>query len=564
MPAKYPHVVAAEKYAHDVVGGVIPACKWVKLACERHLVDKERRNWKWRFDRSKAEKICRFIERMPHVKGPRASKGEKIVLEPWQCFILCVVFGWVDRVSGLRRFRIVYIEVPRKNGKSAISSPVGLYMLCDDGEFGAECYSAATTRDQAKIVFDTARHMGLRSKGFRGRFGVDIGRNAISIEETASKFIPLSSEDSSLDGLNPNFACNDELHAHKTRAVYDVLETAMGAREQPLLWNITTAGTNLAGICYELHSYTKKILENVFEDDTFFGIIYTIDDGDDWTDPAIWAKANPNLGVSINIDDMARLCRKAQQMPSAQNNFLTKRLNVWCNADSAWMDMRAWDRCADPSLRIEDFVGGECIVALDLASKIDIAVRMVMFCRVIDGVEHFYFFAKHYVPEENVEENDNSQYDGWARSGHLTTTSGNIIDHIQIEAEVKELNGPYQVREVAYDPFNATQMAVGLQKDGFEVVEFGQTVRNFSDPMKQVEALVLAGRIHHNGDPVLTWMISNVVAHVDKKDNVFPNKERPQNKIDGAITVIMCMGRWMKPAEGEERSAYDDQDLVIA
>lgn len=563
MPVKYPHVVEAEKYAKAVVSGDIPACSWTRLACKRHLDDKEKRNFKYRFDRAKAEKVCRFMERLPHIKGKWARQRLTITLEPWQCFILCCVFGWVDKVTGLRRFKTVYIEVPRKNAKSTLSSGVALYMLCDDDEFGAECYSAATSQDQAKIVFNVAKEMARRSQGFKQRFGVTVQEHNLSVLSTASLFKALSAEGSNLDGLNPNFACNDEVHAQKTREVYDVLDSALGARDQALLWNITTAGTNRAGICYELHTYVKKILQGIFEDDSFFGIIYSIDEDDDWTKPETWIKANPNYGVSVFPEDIERLCVKAMQVPSAQSNFLTKRLNVWCNADSAWMDMVSWDRQADPNLKIEDFKGEECITTVDLSSKIDIASKGHLFVREIDGKEHFYFFCDHYLPEETVEDSKNSQYDGWARSGHLILTDGNIIDIGMIEDDIKSLpDDGYQVKEVGYDPFQATQMATRLMDDGFNMVEVRPTVPNFSEPMKELEALVIDGRFHHDGDPVLTWMVSNVVCHRDNKDNIYPRKEIVENKIDGVICAIMALARYIAPSE-DKTSIYDNEDLVI-
>ena len=346
----------ANRYARAVVAGKTPACKWVKLACARHLADLERAKrrdpaFPFRFDRKRAGRICRFVELLPHIKGEWAKRGETLRLEPWQTFILACAFGWLRSADGLRRFRTVYLEIPRKNAKSTLSSALSLYMLALDGEAGADCYSAATKREQAKIVFGDARLMAMRAAEFRLRYGVEVFANSIVMPATGSRLSPLDAEAKTQDGLNVHFVCNDELHAHRTRALYDVLETATGARAQPLIWNITTAGSDRSGICYELRDYLTKILDGVFVDETVFGMIYTLDDGDDWLDPAAWAKANPNLGVSVMPDDMQRLADKARQQPSARNPFLTKRLNVWVNADQAWMDMRAWAACADPAPR---------------------------------------------------------------------------------------------------------------------------------------------------------------------------------------------------------------------
>lgn len=546
------HVALAQKYASDVLSGAVPACKWVRLSCQRQADDLEKakgKDFPYRFDAAKAAvRVAKFIEKQPHIKGEWA--GKPIELEPWQLFALTVAFGWVHKVTGLRRFRTVYIEVPRKNAKSTMTSGVGLYMLTADGEAGAEVYSAATSREQARIVFNDAQHMARRGESFRKHFGVEVGAHSIHVLSTASKFQALSSEDNSLDGLNIHAALIDELHAHKTRAVYDVLETATGSRRQPLIWCITTAGSNRAGICYEVRTYLTKILEGVAQDETFFGLIYTIDDDDDWQSEDSWRKANPNYGVSVKPDDMARKCAKAMQMPSATNNFLTKHLNVWVNADTAWMDMRAWDRCKDESLSPEQFAGCPCWVGLDLASKTDMAARMLLFVRDVDGEQHYYAFGRYYLPEDAAEYGRNSQYSGWARDGRLVLTPGGVIDFAYIEDDLREASSMFELREVPYDPFQATQLSTRLASEGFPMVEYRPTVLNFSEPMKELEGLVLKGRLHHDGDPVLAWMMSNVVAHLDTKDNIYPRKERPENKIDGVVALISALGRAIVGGDG--------------
>lgn len=553
------HTDAAFQYARDVVAGEISACKWVRLACERQLNDLEREGFPYVFDAERADRVCRFIEKLPHIKGKWA--GGKLTLEPWQAFILTTVFGWVDE-DGNRRFRTAYTEVPRKNAKSTLTSGVALYMLAADGEPGAEVYSAATTRDQAKIVFADAQQMARKSPGLREALGVTVGAHNIHVLQTASKFEALSAEGSTLDGLNIHFASVDELHAHKSRSVWDVLETATGSRSQSLLWAITTAGSNRAGICYEVRTYLTKILERVTEDETIFGVIYTLDDGDDWTDPNVWAKANPNLGVSVYQEDVERLARKAMSMPSAQNNFLTKRLNVWVNADTAWMDMRAWDKCAVPDMSPDDFSGEPCYLALDLATRVDIAALVQVFARHEQGKPHYYAFGRYYLPEDTVETAGNSQYQGWAVEGRLTTTPGNVTDYNYIRQDLRDLSSRFELREVPYDPFQATQLSTELLEEGFPMVEMRPTVLNFSEPMKELEAAVLEGRFHHDGDPVMGWMISNVVCHLDNKDNIYPRKERPENKIDGVVALIMAIGRAMV-AEQPATSPWDNPDFKL-
>ncbi|MFP4594961.1 terminase TerL endonuclease subunit [uncultured Ralstonia sp.] len=553
------YATVARRYAEAVVAGEILACRWVQQACRRQLDDLARYTGKaspYRFNPKlkdkegrtfqPADNLCAFIERLPHVKGPLA--GEPISLEPWQVFILSTVFGWV-KSDGKRRFRRSYIEVPRGNAKSTLSSAVGLYMLAADGEGGAEVYSLATTRDQARIVFGDAQTMARRSAGFRSRFAVNVGAHNMHVLASGSKFEALSAEGSTLDGLNIHFGCVDELHAHKTRTVYDVVETGTGKRDNSLLWVITTAGSNRAGICYEVRTFVTKLLDGVIQDDTQFGIIYGLDDGDAWdTEPAL-IKANPNWGISVRPEVLGPLQAKAMQLPSAINNFKTKHLNEWVNADTAWMDMRAWDACGDSTLDLDAFEGQPCWVGLDLASKTDIAALVLVFQHP-DIADAYAVFGKYYLPEDTVQAAGNSQYPGWMRTGRLTVTPGNVIDFGWIEADLTEMASRFQIQAVAFDPFQATQLSTRMLAEGLPMIEVRPTVLNFSEPMKTLEALVLQRKLVHDGDPVLAWMASNVVAHLDAKDNIYPRKERPENKIDGIVALIMAISRAIKPGDG--------------
>lgn len=564
------YVDAALGYARQVVAGEIPACKWTRLACQRQLDDLARTaspDWPFVWDIERAERPCEFIELLPHIKGKWARERRLIELESWQCFVLTTVFGWVKFVADgpqnpagrwLRRFREGYTEVPRKNAKSTLSSGLALYMLTADGEQGAEVYSAATTRDQARIVFDDAKAMAERTPDLRTYCGVAILQHALTVAQTASSFKPLAAEGSTLDGLNVHFAVIDELHAHKTRAVYDVIDTARGAREQSLLWNITTAGSDRAGICYERRTHVTKVLGGQISDDSLFGIIYSIDDNDDPHDPANWAKANPNWLKSVLPDDMESASRKGAAMPSAMGNFLTKRLNVWVNADSAWMDMVAWDRCADLDLQIERLAHLPCVLALDLASKVDIAAKARVFHDPATG--QYFVKSQFYLPERAVEHSGNSQYEGWRRSGWLTVTPGEVTDFDQIEIDLATDMGTLDVQEIAFDPWQATQLASHMITQGAPMVELRQTVQNISEPMKQLEALVLTGKLTHDGNPALTWMVSNVVCHRDAKDNIYPRKERVENKIDGAVALIMALARSIAGTT-DGPSVYEDRGI---
>ena len=561
------YVEAALDYARAVVAGEVIACKWTRLACQRQIDDLAKEadeNWPWRFDQALASRPCEFIELLPHIKGKWAREGRLISLEPWQCFILTTVFGWVHAETGLRRFKEGYTEVPRKNAKSTLSSGLALYMLSADGEHGAEVYSAATTRDQARIVFDDAKAMAERTPGLRTELGVVIMQHSITVAHRASKFTPLAAEGSTLDGLNVHFAVIDELHAHKTRAVYDVIDTARGAREQSLLWNITTAGTDRSGICYERRTHVTKVLDGVIDDPSMFGIIYTIDEGDDPHDPKSWAKANPNWAKSVLEDDMVAASRKAEAMPSALNNFLTKRLNVWVNGDSAWMDMRAWDRGGDPTLRdnLAEFYGAKAWIGLDLAQKKDFAALSLVFeadlpVRGPDGstalTRKWCVCTRLYLNELAVQESGNAHLTGWAKQGYVQVTDGDITDFDVVAEDLRTLCRNFDVQEIAFDPALSMYFAGKLIEEGLPLVEISQRALFFTPPLIQVENLVLEKKLAHDGNPVMTWMVSNLVVKVSKFNELrSPTKERPENKIDGPIAMLMALGRALAKTEAED------------
>lgn len=549
------YVEAAQRYMTAVVSGAVPACKWTKLAIERQRQDLQRplsADWPYVFDPELAERPCRFIELLPHIKGKWAREGRLIELEDWQCFILTTVFGWVHHETRLRRFREGYVEVPRKNAKSTLSSGLALYMLSADGEQGAEVYSAATTRDQARIVFDDSKAMADRVPDLRTYLGVVVLQHSITVAATSSKYTPLAAEGSTLDGLNVHFAVIDELHAHKTRAVYDVIDTARGAREQSLLWNITTAGTDRSGICYERRTHATKVLDGIITDPALFGIIYTIDDADDPFQPSSWAKANPNWGKSVLEDDMVAAARKAEAMPSSLANFLTKRLNVWVNGESAWMDMRAWERCAQPGLILDDVPEGTPVwMGLDLAQKRDFAALVAVFQQ--DGKWHV--CTRLYLNELAVQESGNAHLSGWARQGYVQVTDGDITDFEVVAEDMRAICRKCDVQEIAFDPALSMYFATKLIDEGLPLVEITQRALFFTPPLIQVENLVYEGKLRHDANPVMTWMVSNLVVKVSKFNELrAPTKERPENKIDGPIAMLMALGRAMANADPEPSS----------
>lgn len=556
------YVSIANQYIDDVLSGKQLACEWVIKACERQKRDLQSLPG-YTFNPKRGAKVCYFVEHLRHTKGPLARK--KIVLEPWQVFILTTVFGWVDS-TGARRFKDVYIEVPRGNGKSALSSGIALYMLAADGEYGAECYSFATTGDQAKIVFDVARQMAQMSPDVKTALNLTVQKHSITQLTTGSSFSAKNSKDDSLDGLNTHFGCIDELHAHKTRGLYDVIETSIGKRKQPMVWTITTAGFDTSGICYEVRSIVTMILNQTVQVESQFGIIYTIDEDDDWTSDAALIKANPNWGVSVNPETLISHREKALTLPSAVNNFKTKYLDVWCSAKSAWMDMQAWKACEDPTLDITDFEGQPCIIGLDLGAKNDITAKVRLFPRQrSDGKTEYNAFFDFYLPEDTIEKSTNSQYQGWVEQGFIHQTPGAMTDFSVVEEGLREDLSRLEVQAIAYDPWQATQLATRLSEDGAPMVEFRNTVQNMSDPMKSLEALVLDGRIKYCPNPAMTWMVGNVVAKLDAKDNIFPRKERYENKIDGPVAMIYALAMCMSDLETDDSDDWSEfvNDIIM-
>lgn len=560
------HCAKAKKYEDDVLSGKIPACIYVKQAIRRQRDDLKR--WSkadspFYFDKAEGNRVCKFIELLPHTKG--VLRGQKIKLEPWQCWVLTTIFGWRRRSDNRRRFGRVYIEVPRGNGKSALSSAVALYCLLADREPGAEVYSFATTRDQAGIVFGDAKQMAMMCEPLRKKFGLEVLAKALFVPSTNSTFQAKSAEGSTLDGLNTHFACIDELHAHKTRAVYDVVETSIGKRLNPILWVITTAGFDTAGICYEVRTMVREVLARTVEDETQFGIIYTIDEGDDWKTEAALIKANPNWGVSVMPKMVLPLQLKAITLASAANNFKTKHLDVWCQAGAAWMDMTAWHK-GERAVDLDDFEGRPCVIGLDLGAKNDLTAKVYVFkTEGDDGRPRYQVFSRLYLPQTAIDKGTVSQYSGWADTGVLQVTGGAMTDLTRIEEELREDLSRFDVQAIAYDPWQATQLANDLSEDGAPMVEYRNTVQNVSEPMKWLEALVQDGRLDHDGNPCMTWMMGNVVAKVDAKDNIFPRKERYESKIDGPVALIYALAMHLSDREddGGDFSEFLDDIIVI-
>lgn len=536
MPSKN-SIEAAAQYGRDVLNRKIVTGELAYLAVQRHYRDLENGHLRGLyFDEEAAARVLRTFDFLRHSKG--ALAGKLIELSPWQIWRTAVVFGWMREDTGKRRFRKAYLEVARKNGKSTELAGIGLYGLTKDAEGGPDIYAAATKREQSRILFDAARNMVLQSPDLRKR--LDPQNHKIINPANFGKFEPLSADSSTADGLNPHFALIDELHAHPNSGMWDVLDSAQGARSQPLMYSITTAGFNKNGICYEIRDYVIKVLKGVIDDDSFFGIIYTLDEDDDWQDEKNWIKSNPNLGVSVQIESLREQARQAAIMPSAQVNFLTKHLNRWVNGSSAWCNVEKWKECGSNEL-LEDLDIVEMYLGLDLASVSDIASLGGI---AVLGDGSWVAFGKHYLPEDAVYNNLRKTpvpFLAWNEQGFLTLTSGGITDYEWIKSDILALMERWPVKQIAFDRWNSSQLVNDLTALNAPMVSVGMGYASMNAPMKELERRYLAKEIRHLNDPVLNWAMSNVVAEQDPAGNVKPAKNKSSEKIDPVVALILAV-----------------------
>lgn len=569
--AAYPNVNLANQYARDVLNGKILACKSIQLACQRHFNDLKislDKDYPYRFDRELAERACRFVQLLPHSSGDLA--GQKLKLEPWQAFAFSSVFGWVTKKTKKRRFREAYIRVARKNGKSFFAAGIGTYMFCADGENSAEVYCGATTMAQAKKVFTPARQMADRLPSLRSKFNISVWVDSLTRPD-GSLFAPIAGKPG--DGDSPHCAIIDEYHEHDTDHMYEAMTLGMGARSQPLTLIITTAGTSLESPCYDKDKQVKEMLNGHVPNDRLFGLIYELDEGDDWTDPTNFIKANPNLDVSISYDDLLAEMEVAKQVPRKVNAFKTKRLNIWVSGKAAFYNMTQWHAAADKSLRYEDFAGEDYYLGLDLAQRLDLNAGVGVFVREIEGKKHYYCIRpKFWVPEDTVRSTDPKiaktadRYVKFVEMGALEATEGAEADYREILASIIDLQDIDKVRvsEIPIDPSGATALSHELQDHGFEPISIRQDYTNMSPPMKELEAALAGGRFHHDGNPILSWCISNVIGkNVPGSDDIVrPTKGDKQSKIDGATALFMAIGRAMLNGRSSNQSVYDEEDVA--
>lgn len=562
----------ANEYAEKVVSGEIIACLYVKQACQRHLNDLLRIGWRYRFNPELIDndgrkyrpgtRVCAFLERLKHVKGK--WRGEPFILSDWQIFVTCVGFGWVNS-DGLRRFRLIYEEVPRKNGKSIWSAGIGLYMMVADGEYGAEVYVGANGEEQANKVFAPAWQMVSQEPDLQDLYSIQIYGNTpdtgrLGTTTDYSKMQRLIGNPK--DGDMPSCYCCDEFHEHPDSLQYDTMTTGMGSRSQPMTVVTTTAGINKDGPCYETRNVCLSILNGTIENDTIFCIIYTIDQGDDWTSLDVWKKANPNFGISFYAEYVEGKLMEAQQTLSKQAIIKCKNLNIWLDSYNSWLDMDLWRKCEDTTLDENNFRSKyPCFEGADLGAVSDLCARARLYKR--NG--EYYCFSKFYLPEEVANDETKTNYKIWTHHGYINTNPGRSVDFIEIGDEIyDDIVGNRTFKEFALDVgFAAWSFFQRLQKrlenlkgkkaTDEMLIEYGKNVKNFSEPMKQLEKAMVDGIFHHDGNPVMSWCVGNIVVRIDKAENIFATKDRADDKIDGGDALITAFARAMM---------YDDDEYV--
>ncbi len=551
------------------------------------------------YDKSAADYAVGFIECLCHTKGTWAGKPFELI--DWQEQIIRDVFGTL-KPNGYRQFNTAYIEIPKKMGKSELAAAVALLLCCGDGEERAEVYGCAADRQQASIVFEVAADMVRMCPALAKRVKINASMKRMVYLPTNSFYQVLSAEAYSKHGFNIHGVVFDELHTQPNRKLFDVMTKGSGdARMQPLYFLITTAGTDTRSICYETHQKAKDILEGRKIDPTFYPVIYGADEGDDWTDPKVWKKANPSLGITVGIDKVKAACESAKQNPAEENSFRQLRLNQWVKQAVRWMPMEKWDKCAFATSE-DDLEGRVCYGGLDLSSTTDITAFVLVFPpRVVTssvslappraaGLAHsaappfptqpatlglrgvpnlddkFVVLPYFWIPEDNLDlrvRRDHVPYDVWERQGFLQTTEGNVVHYGYIEQFIERLGERFNIREIAFDRWGAVQMVQNLEGMGFTVVPFGQGFKDMSPPTKELMKLVLEEKVAHGGHPVLRWMMDNIYIRTDPAGNIKPDKEKSTEKIDGAVATIMALDRAIRCGNDTSASVYDDRGILF-
>ena len=551
--SKYPNCYRGHQYALDVIDKKIVACKYIISACERYLRDLNNEEAYFYFNEEKAERYLRVVQKFQHVKGTWKTKN--IFYEPWQCWEFMNIIGFRVKETDFPRFRIAHLEEPRGSGKSAKASGAVLFFVALDENINGNMVSCVATKtEQARIVLDDARNMAKKNTSFLESNGVKVLAHKIVHEQSNSIARALSADYGGMDGLNDVLAVCDELHA-MNRQTFEVITSGMSKRKDSLLLCITTAGSDTNSIGYFQSVYAKKVATGEVQDDTFFAAVYTLDDDDYWADESVWIKANPNLGISVDTDSLRAKVEKALISPSDIPNLKIKHFNLWISEANAFFDLKAWDKCEDRSLKLENFLGKPLRMGLDLASHIDIASIAYVFKE--DGI--YYVFDKSFLPEETIKQKKNPFYENCIADGSLIQTPGSAISYDNIKSHFLDARRDFRVQEVYFDVWNANQLAQDLSDD-LEFVKFAMNTANFSEPMKKLDVLIKEKKIRHNGSSLLRWCLGNVVAKEDHNGNVFPRKSHEKMKIDPIVAILMALAGHLSNPESE--SVYDERGIL--
>ena len=514
------------------------------------------------YDKDAADYAVNFIECLCHTKGTWARKPFELI--EWQEQIIRDIFG-VLKPNGYRQFNTAYIEIPKKQGKSELAAAVALLLTCGDGEERAEVYGCAADRQQASIVFNVAADMVRMCPALSKRVKILDSQKRLIYQPTGSIYQVLSADVGNKHGFNTHGVVFDELHTQPNRKLFDVMTKGSGdARMQPLYFLITTAGNDTKSICYEIHQKAQDIIAGRKIDHTFYPVIYGAEESDDWTDPKVWKKANPSLGITVGIDKVKDACESAKQNPGEENSFRQLRLNQWVKQAVRWMPMDKWDKC-ESTVSEDDLEGRVCYGGLDLSSTTDITAFVLVFPPE-DENDKYIILPYFWIPEDNLDlrvRRDHVPYDVWERQGFLQTTEGNVVHYGYIEKFIESLGERFNIREIAFDRWGAVQMVQNLEGMGFTVVPFGQGFKDMSPPTKELMKLVLEQRIAHGGHPVLRWMMDNIFIRTDPAGNIKPDKEKSTEKIDGAVATIMALDRAIRCGNDKAESVYDSRGLLF-
>ena len=546
-PSERDYLGIAREYVADVLAGRLVVGQWIRLACERHVRDVQRfetdAGFAFIWSDTHAIEACQFVEQLPHVEG-KWSTSNRIGLQPCQVFWIASLFGWRQRANPeLRRFTTFYLEMGRKGAKSTLMAAIAFFHLLKEQEPGASVVCGATTGTQARIVFGIMQRMVRSSPWLRAQ-GVEALANAIITADGTVK--PINAKASTQDGLNPSCIVLDESHAQKF-GLHDVLKSAQGARPNPLLLAPTTAGYDLLSVGYALRTHLTKVLQRVYEAEHLFGLIYTLDDTDDWRDRTAWVKSNPMLGITPKLDWVQRYCADAQQTPGMEGEFRVKVCSQWMQSSSSWLSMTAWDACkADPPVPLESFNGKPCWIGVDLAQLDDIAAVALVFER--DGL--LYGYVRMYLPRDVVEARARTEpaYQTWVLDNVLHLTDGEMIDYTVIEADIRAFCKQFQVKAIVFDQFGSVDISNRLEKEGFPALIEPKNAKTFTPPSRELETRVKHRRFRHDGNTCLKWMASNCVVSRRTDDSILPKKESPEspNKTDGIDAILEAIGAWLR------------------